>query len=199
MARTPAASAVLLAILSACGDPSEPRDASPISMIAPFPDPAAMGPIREAFSASAAAPWGFVHTGIDFFPLADGSPFQAVAAGRVEQVQLIQNSGSGNWQVNVSVRFNDAYVVFYVFEPMSALEADGEAQLAEVLVSAGDVVAPGDTLATLHSAAPGAHLDLGLLKDHQRICPEPYFTQAAKDAILQLLDAQWPAADMCYP
>lgn len=63
----------------AAGDPT---------MITPYLNEADLGPMNEAFSFDACAPWGFPHNGIDFFPKVDAEPFRAVFSGTVERIEL---------------------------------------------------------------------------------------------------------------
>jgi murein DD-endopeptidase MepM/ murein hydrolase activator NlpD len=189
------AAALLAPALAGCWREAWPEDPK---MIAPFSDPSEFGPVNEAFSATGAAPWGFAHDGIDFFPLADGTPLRAAAAGAVSERTLGRNPTSQNWQVNLAVVYDDHYTVEYVFEPFSAVTADGEAQLAAVLLAPGTTVVPGDPIGSVKVAGSGAHLHFGLKKDEAWICPEPYFTEEGATAVLDLIHRDHPTWAMCY-
>ncbi len=182
-----------------------------MSLITPYLDSSDVGSIREAFSAGENAPWSFQHLGIDFFPKADlGHPmlFQAAAPGIVEEVLADQNTTKEcvrtktcKWQVHVRVRYDSAHSVECVFEPYSHLDTDKADQLAKVPVAVGDVVKAGDPLGTLHNVDPGSHVDFGIMRNNDRICPEPYFTPEARRSILDLINNLHPAWDddvLCY-
>jgi hypothetical protein len=190
------AAALLASALAGCWRAEEwPADPE---LIAPFTDASAFGPVKEAFSATASAPWLFAHDGIDFFPLGDGTPLRAAALGTVVERTLWRNPTSQNWQVNLRVVYDDHYEVEYVFEPFSAVTADGEAQLAAVVLAPGTTVVPGDPIGSVKVAGNGAHLHFGLKKDEVAICPEPYFTEAGAAAVLDLIHRDHPTWAMCY-
>jgi len=54
------------------------------SMTTPYADANDMGPVNEAYSASAVCPWGFEHRGIDFFSNRQLVPFQAACKAALE-------------------------------------------------------------------------------------------------------------------
>jgi hypothetical protein len=190
----------LLLLLSAgCSKttaPLSPSADADIVMITPFFDASDVGSVNEAFSSTSSAPWGFAHSGIDFFPTETLKPFRSAAAGTVKEYRLWQNGQ--NWQVSVGIQYNATYTVNYGFEPFSAVEADGQKQLANMRVTSGQKVAQGDTIGYLYVAAGAAHVDFGLIKENQRICPEPYFTPAARQAVLTTIQGTYPGAMMCY-
>jgi hypothetical protein len=172
--------------------------ASTISMITPYANETDMrwaGP----FSSSDNCPWGYEHRGFDFFATGDLKPFQAVCSGVVDSVELWVNPGNSYWQVNVIISFNPTYVVVYAFEPFSSTQSDGQIQLANILVSEGDTVSQGDIIGYLYRKHEEyAHVDFGLVKEGDRICPEPYFTPEARDSMLRLIHKEEPGWDMCY-
>jgi len=108
-----------------------------ISMITPYKSSSDIANIGEAFSSTYSAPWGFAHSGINFFPNGNLKPFQAVSSGSVDLVELSQNDLTSNWQVNIHITYNDTYSIDYVFEPMSKIQSDGNTQRANILVSTG--------------------------------------------------------------
>ena len=171
----------------------------PPSMITPYKNASDIASINEAFSASANAPWGFAHNGIDFFPTGDIKPFQAVFSGVVTKVKLWQNDKTSNWQVNVTLEFNSSFSAEYFFESFSQNMADGQTQLSNILVSVGQSVSQGDIIGKLYTAGSGSHVHFGLMKDGDAINPEPYFTQDAKNSILEILHRTYPGANMGYP
>jgi murein DD-endopeptidase MepM/ murein hydrolase activator NlpD len=169
-----------------------------ISMITPFKDISDMSAVNDGFSSTAEAPWGFVHNGIDFFPDGNLKPFQAVSSGRVEDVKLWQNDKTLNWQVNIRIKYNNTFSVEYAFEPMSQNESDGQTQLENIYVTSGQNLSQGEIIGKLFVVADAAHVHFGLYKDGNAICPEPYFTPEAREAILTLLHNVFPGANMCY-
>lgn len=174
----------------------------PISMLTPYVTEADIVSINESYSETATCPWGFVHQGIDFFP-AIGSlhDFQAVSSGVVQDVNLWINPGNNFWQVNVSIKYNNTFSAEYAFEPMSSLQADGQTQLANILIAVGDTVTSGQLIGRLHAAMNGAHVHFSLTENNQFICPEPYFTSSAQASIMTILQNTFPSEpniQMCY-
>lgn len=169
-----------------------------ISMITPYVNQSDMASVNEAFSSDDSAPWGFTHDGVDFFPIGNLKPFQAVCSGVVDKVELWQNNISSNWQVNVRIICNSTYSVEYGFEPMTTVQSDGETQIANILVSEGQTVTQGDLIGYLFTSGEGSHVHFGFFRNWDAICPEPYFTQEARDSILDLIRIVWPGANMCY-
>ncbi len=169
-----------------------------LSMATPYVNSADIASINEAFSSTASAPWGFAHNGVDFFPNGDLKPFQAVATGTVDHVELWQNNISSNWQVNVRIRIDATYAVEYAFESFSAVQTEGEAQRANVLVSAGRELLAGDLIGNLHVAGSAAHVHFSLYKNDTAICPEAYFSPAAAESVLALTHRDPPSWEMCY-
>ena len=174
---------------------------SAFAMVEPFVNAGDVSDIREAFSTRADAPWGFAHDGIDFFPAGDLAGFQASASGKIEDVDLRRNDRSGNWQVNVSIRYDSNYSIEYVFEPFTSSAADGEAQNSQILVRKGQNVAARDLIGRLVVRGESAHVHFGLIdRDGKKaaICPEPFFTPAAREAVLALLHRRHPTWPMCF-
>jgi len=167
-------------------------------LITPFRNMSDMGPINEAFSVDSNCPWGFEHRGIDFFTVQNLAPFQAVCPGEIKKVHLWKNDGNNNWQVNVELEYNENFSVTYAFEPLTDNPEHGQNQLENIMVDEGQEVSQGELIGNLFFGATGAHVHFGLYYKNDDICPEPYFTQAARDSIMILLHQQWPDADMCY-
>jgi len=185
---------ILLALsLTACSC----GDGEDISMITPYVNETDVMWV-DPFSSSNDCPLGFEHSGVDFFPTGNLKPFQAVCSGRVDSVELWNHRGS-NWQVKVNIRFNSVYSVHYGFEPFGDNQSDGQTQFDNILVSEGETVSQGDIIGYLYTAPDpqNAHVDFGLVKHGDRICPEPYFTPEARDSILRLLHEVHPGWDMC--
>jgi len=81
---------------------------------------------------------------------------------------------------------------------MTAIQSDGETQLANILVSEGLVLAQGDIIGYLISTGKASFVDFGLYKNGDAICLEPYFSQEATESILRLIHIVWSDAAMCY-
>lgn len=188
-------SAALLAFFAQYGTGNKPVV---ISMITPYVNESDMASINETFSVDDTAPWGFEHYGIDFFTNGNLKTFQAIASGVVEDVKLNPNETTSKWQVNVRVKYSDTYTFEYVFEPFSINQSDADIQLANIFVTVGQNISQGDVIGNLHSTDNAAHVHFGFYKDGAAICPEQYFTSAAKDSILNLIHKDNPTWNMCY-
>jgi hypothetical protein len=174
-----------------------------ISMITPYISESDVAYIHDAFSSADNAPWGFIHNGIDFSPSGNLKPFRAVSSGVIKELRLFQNNVTSNWQVNVGIQYNTIYTVYYAFEPMTTVRADGETQMANIFVSQEQSVFQGDIIGKLHTAGWGAHVHFGLYRylpngGDYAICPESYFTPEARESILTLIRREYPGANMCY-
>ncbi|MCP4137701.1 MAG: M23 family metallopeptidase [bacterium] len=179
-----------------------PWDGEDISMISPYTNNAAITGIHEAFSVDSSAPWGFEHNGIDFFVDPGSSAlFRAVSHGEIFDINLFANEHTGNWQVNVGIRFNSRFWVSYGFEPMTLLQTDGQNQLNNILsyIQVGDIVSQGDPIGDLTFVGGGTHVHFGLYEINQAVCPEPYFDAAAVGHIIGLLESEYGVGTlMCY-
>lgn len=200
---TPTAGGAFAAYASAIDNvTNDPRTLMPgvptsgLSMLTPYVNESDMASVNEAFATGANAPWGFPHDGVDFTPKGDGKAFQAVAPGVVQMVELRQNGPY--WQVNVWVQCDSATSYDYAFEPFTSQQQDGQTQLSNVFVSIGQPVSPGDLIGRLHLVNSGSHTHFAVRTNFQAVCPEPYFSDPARQSILRLLRAMWPGANMCY-
>ncbi len=185
--------------------------AAPKALSLPVTSLADISAIREAFSASTACPWGFVHNGIDFMPNPPvGSTVAYVAAvdGKVAAVTPRQNNITGNWQVNVDIDVQGGdsgpgaeLGLTYVFETFSQAEADRDRQVSLLAVAPGRHLKRGDLVGRLWAANSGAHVHFGVLSGSPpaAVCPRPYFEAPARVAIVSKLDETWPGAAICYP
>ncbi len=176
---------------------AEPDTASPLLLV-PYKYQSEMASINEAYSESPNCPWRFKHQGIDFFPKQDLALFQAVTSGEITYVERFYNEHSKKWQVNLELRINSVYVARYAFEPGATLPSQADTQMAHIFVQKGERVSPGQELGRLLVRAEGAHVDFGFFKNQVPICPEPYFTQEARDSILVILHRRYPGASICY-
>lgn len=221
---SPAANASMLNLLHETFPPDAVlcygANVTPPPMVTPYVNQPDMTEINAGFSTEyASSPWGFAHDGLDIFPQGDRQPFQAACAGTVDAVELVQAKPGANWQVKVLIQC-DNYVpneggyfiplsVEYIFEPMTKAPPKGQQQLADITVVEGQNVSQGDIIGYLHDAHKGAHVQFGLVQfgssdfsalgvPRLPICPEPHFSTAARDSVLNLLHVVWPSANMCY-
>jgi hypothetical protein len=182
------------------------------SLITPYVNESDMASINESFSVDDCAPWGFGdHLGIDFFPTGViGDPneykfFQSVCSGLVVSISPYYNTvggpnGIGQHQVNVEIEYDSTYSVIYAFETWSDIQADGGAQFSNILshISLNQPINQGDIIGQLVKAGNGAHIHFGLRENGIDVCPEPYFTQGARNSILNVLHMIFPHARICY-
>lgn len=195
-------------------------DVTPAPLATPYVNESDMASANEAFSADGStSPWGFVHNGIDFFPIGNLKPFQAACTGVVNFVRLQQNNVTSNWQVNLIIICNpyvldpniggyfSPIAVEYIFEPRSTVQTDGQTQFDNITIANGQAVSQGDVIGYLHAAGEGAHVHFGTIPLGSMLafgvpsipsCPEPQFASEAKTSILNLLHVVWPGASMCY-
>lgn len=145
------------------------------------------------------------HSGLDFQTNEDLKPFRAATAGTVELVELNQNGITGLWQVDVRIRIDETYSMFYGFEPFTLDQVDGQTQLDNIAVSPGQTVAQGDLIGLLFTAiAPGSgpHVHFHLEKlvpvgDDPFVCPELFFTDVTNAEILTLIQRFDPQLMIC--
>jgi len=76
---------------------------------------------------------------------------------------------------------NDKYVVHYCMEPVNISSLSDEEKLAAIYYSPGDSVKKGQIVCKM-IGGPG-HLDWGLIKDNERICPACYLPDTEYDSI----------------
>ena len=196
---------------------------TPPPLVTPYVNESDMAGIYAGFSSdNSVSPWGFENDGIDIYPQGDQRPFQASCSGIVDRVQLLQTNPGSNWQVEVLIQCENyvydpqkggyfiPFSVDYIFKPMSNNIADGDSQLMAITVSEGDLVSQGALIGKLYTANNlDAHVHFGVVQYGSSsfsaigvpsipLCPEPHFSQAGKDSILNLLHAVWPNANMCY-
>ncbi|MBA7545561.1 hypothetical protein ES705_37930 [subsurface metagenome] len=185
-------------IVSACSDKDDPKDISPPAMILPVADANDFLYIGRVYSSTTNSPIGAIHRGLDFVPDGDLKEFQTVFDGVVTRIELFENTGSGTWQVNVHINYNDAYGVEYAFEPFSTNQTDGQAQLNNILVENGQHVIAGQIIGRLYAPISNAHVHFSFFQDDQMACPENYWTEDARNAIMELIHAYNPDWNMCY-
>lgn len=195
----PALILFLIVLIHSCGEKSSATpDTRDILMITPYVSSTDISAIHEAFSSDDTAPWGFEHNGIDFSPSGNLVPFQAVSSGTITGIKLWQNDRSGNYQVNVTLQYNDRFSVEYGFEPFSNAESDGQIQLDNIYVTSGEKIAQGELIGKLYTVGNGAHVHFGLKENGNWVCPEIYFTSEARTSIMNIIHKNHPDWNMCY-
>ena len=163
-----------------------------VRLVAPYVNEADMREVNDYFNAQySEEPWGRIHDGLDFDPGGNLKPFQAACAGRVKKLYKFDD------QVMLLIDCNSTYTVGYNFE--SQAPNTGQAQFDNILVSEGQLVAQGEVVGNLYSAEnpEDAHVHFTLYKNAVPICPEPYFTQTARDSILNLIAVVHQEVIMC--
>lgn len=150
------------------------------------------------FSDTNNSPWGFKHLGIDFMASNDLQEFVAATDGIISNLNLTQNEKTGNWQAGLCIE-RDPFMVCYAFEPFSKSDVIGKKQLSEISVSNGQKIKQGEVIGRLVYGGDGAHVDFGILSaEGNRVCPEPYFSEDAKDSIIRIVKKSHPTWKMCY-
>jgi hypothetical protein len=195
----------------------------PPPLATPYYDGSDFDGIKAGYSSEySISPWEYPHDGLDIYPVGDQKRLQAACSGKVDALELQLQGASGNWQVEVAIVCDD-----YVWDPetggyfiplttkyflrtMSADPLVGQAQLDNIMVALGDPVSQGDNIGYLKAVNPDAHLHFELQQFGQSefhafgvtgipLCPQAQFSSAARASVLNLLQAAWPGAEICYP
>ena len=222
---TPAARQSILNLLAVVHDDGlicRSGNVLPPPLATPYVDETDFAEIRAGFSSDYSySPWDYPHEGLDIYPVDDQKRLQAACPGKVDVLELQTDGASGNWQVEVAIVCDDyvwdpetgGYFIplttKYYFRTMSADPAVGQAQLANIMVALGDAVTQGDTIGYLKAVNPDAHLHFELQQFGQSafqafgvtgipLCPRGQFSPSARSSVLNLLQAAWPGAEMCY-
>ena len=164
----------------------------PLVLVTPYADEADMREINDFFNAQYDdMEWGRIHDGLDIDPDGNLRPYQSVCAGRVRKIYEFVD------QVTLIIDCDETYSVDYNFGTQAP--DTGQIQLANILVSEGQLVAQGEVIGYLYSAAnpDRAHVHLTLYQDAVPVCPEPYFTPAAHESVLRLIAAVHTDVVMC--
>ncbi len=194
----------------------------PLSLVTPYENESDMREINDYFNAQYDnLPWGRIHDGLDIYPQGYLKSWQAACSGKIDALELQQDSMTGNWQVEVAIAC-DEYVMDpeiggyfipltnkYYFRTMSSDPAVGQAQLSNIMVALGQTVTQGDMLGYLKAVNQEAHLHYELLQFGQSefhvlgvtgipLCPQAQFSLAAQNSVLNLLHTAWPGAELCY-
>lgn len=132
------------------------------------------------------------HDGLDFTPNQNLAVFHAAVPGVVTNVDPYFNPGNGYWQVNVRVEYahDHTHALNYAFEPMGDSTDDRDAQLAEIDVVVGQVVALGDVIGRLVVVGAHAHLHFGLFEVWDQVCPEPFMSEAVRTELRDLIQSE---------
>lgn len=171
---------------------------STISLITPYSNSSDIDSIGMTYGLdSTQTPWGKSSNGITFFPSGNFKQFRTVAQGTVEKVSSYQNYEL-KWQVDISVRYNSNYSVYYEFHPDSPFQNDAATQLSSISLKNGDILGQGDFLGNLFTVGNNAYLKMTLLINGIAICPENYFTTDAKNSINSILNSDNPDWKICY-
>jgi hypothetical protein len=222
---TPAAHASILNLLAVVHDDGvicRSANVLPPPLATPYFDQADFDRITAGFStAHSSSPWEYPHDGLDIYPRGDLKPLQAACSGEVDTLGLQLDGTSGNWQVELAI-VCDEYVTDpeaggyfiplttkYYFQSMSSDPAVGQAQLDNIMVALEDTVTQGDIIGHLKAVNPDAHLQFELQQFGQAafqvfgvtgipLCPRGQFSSSARNSVLNLLQAAWPGAEMCY-
>ncbi len=190
---------LFLLIFTSCENQEQSKgDAAPPSLILPVKDANDFLYISRIYSSVITSPIGAVHRGLDFAPDGNLKEFQSVFEGIVTYVRLFENPGSGTWQVNVHIDYNKRYGVEYAFEPCSASQSDGQIQLDYIPVGEGDRVVAGLVIGRLYATNSNSHVHFSFFEDNQMVCPEDFWTDEARETLINMIHACNPDWDMCY-
>ena len=108
------------------------------------------------------------HAAVDF-GCNDSVEFFASATGILGNIWL---NYEHSYQFNIVI--NDKYIVHYCMEPVNISSLSDEDKLAAIYFSPGDSVEEGQKICMM--VGGGGHLDWGLIKDGERICPACYLS-----------------------
>jgi hypothetical protein len=106
------------------------------------------------------------HAAVDF-GCNDGVEFKASESGTLGSIWL---EYSHSYQFNIII--NDKYIVHYCIEPVNISSLTDKEKLAAIYFSPGDSVKKEQIVCKM-VGGPG-HLDWGLIKDNERVCPACY-------------------------
>jgi hypothetical protein len=158
-----------------------------IVMITPYVDEAEILRVG-AFSANN-------NIDLDFIVNQKYIPFRAVSSGKVTMVRLWQNDQE-TWQVNVGIKYNSTYSYEYIFGNFS--QEGGETQLKHICVREGEMISQGDIIGHSYlGSEPERGIVFHFKKNDESICPGPYFTEEARNSILELIHRYEPDLDIC--
>ncbi len=159
---------------------------------------------RGGYSSSSNCPWGFAHTGLDFF-LKNNSKVLATAPGQVVDVEEWDNGAGADirWYIRLKIQFSSTITLQYSFELKTDDHANITRQLALIWVEVGDWVQPGQEIARFYNCGGDPdHIDFGVLDTTSgtlvRACPQGYFSPAGLAKMVSLKQAFGNTYDFCY-
>jgi hypothetical protein len=156
---------------------------------------------REGYSSSASCPWGFVHTGLDFF-LNNASTFVAAAPGKIIDITS-KDWGAGEqnrYRMSIMLQFNGTTKIAYNLEPWTDKPADLAKQEAMISVHEGDWVSKGQSLGKFLTVnASSGHIDFGVLEREARVCPQKFFGSSDLTELMTMINSFQPGWSLCYP
>ncbi len=153
-----------------------------LSLVAPYADESDMSDINDFFNAQYKnEPWGRIHDGLDIDPNGNLKAYQSECAGRVNRIYTFDD------QVMVMIDCDVTYTIGYNFECQAP--GTGTTQYNNMLVTEGQLVTQGEVIGYLYSAEnpTKAHVHVTLYQNAVPVCPDPFFTQAARDSVLNLI------------
>ena len=155
---------------------------------------------NEGYSESNNCPWGFIHQGIDFFYF-NNSDVIAAAPGFVDTISLNDwgPGGPHRYTIGVEIRFNATVSLWYGFEPWTNSTIVQAQQLAMFNFEVGTWVAKGDVIAKFLNAGSGAHIDFGVVQDHERRNPTLYMSNSSYDELQEMIWDFHPSWSISYP
>jgi hypothetical protein len=172
--------------------------AGDIVLISPYVNYEDMAYIHKGFGCSVTSPWAD-HSGLDIVPAGDLMPFRAMASGKVVEVLSTRHEPDNNWITSVVVKYNATYRVLYAFENLTPEDSDLAVQLANLNVEPGQLIAQGEILGRLHTVGGTYyHVHVSLIRDGERVCPEPYLVEEAREGLNNLIHVNYPDLQMCY-
>ena len=163
-----------------------------LSLVTPYVSDSDMREINDFFNAQYSdEPWGRIHDGLDVDPDGNLKAYQSACAGRVKKIYTFDD------QVMVLIDCDSTYTISYNFENQAP--NTGQIQYNNILVIEGQLVAQSEIIGYLYSAEnpEKAHVHFTLYKKGIPICPEPFFTQASHDSIMNLIAVAHQDVIMC--
>ncbi len=155
---------------------------------------------REGYSETEDCPWGFIHSGIDYF-FYNNSRVIAAAPGYVERIwwQENENSSLNLYNIFVNIRFNASVVLHYLFEPSTHTVGDQYRQISMLTVKVGDWVMKGDTIGRLLNVDGGGLLHFSVMVNDKMVDPVPFFGESDLQELLELVHTYHPDWNVSYP
>lgn len=168
------------------------------NLVTPYLHESDISSINEAFSGSSNSGWGFAHNGIDLMTQKDLVPFRAAMDGKITNLSTSKENEQQGWHTGFCIEHRP-YLICYNFESFSADKDVGDRQKKEVFVKNDSMVKKGDIVGNLIYGNSGTHVHFGIMPiGKDAVCPEPYFTQEARESILRLIRKDHPDWQMCY-